>query len=53
MELEDTGIELDRVKNDLSTMDKKQRKVDQMMSEWKQKCDLETRWAAIIKSLFA
>ena len=27
MELEDTSVELDRVKNDLSSMDKKQRKV--------------------------
>lgn len=42
MELEDTSVELDRVKNDLSSMDKKQRKVDQMMSEWKGKCDQET-----------
>ena len=42
LELEDTTIELDRVKNDLASMEKKQRKVDQMVSEWKSKYDQET-----------
>jgi len=42
LELEDTTIELDRVKNDLGSMEKKQRKVDQMVSEWKAKYDQET-----------
>ncbi|XP_063675609.1 myosin heavy chain, striated muscle-like isoform X4 [Bolinopsis microptera] len=42
LELEDTTIELDRVKNDLGSMEKKQRKVDQLVSEWKAKYDQET-----------
>ena len=42
LELEDTSVEMDRIKNDLGSMEKKQRKVDQMVSEWKGKCDQET-----------
>ena len=41
LELEDNTIELDRIKNDLSSMEKKQRKVDQMVNEWKSKFEQE------------
>ncbi|KAL5264132.1 hypothetical protein ACHWQZ_G005272 [Mnemiopsis leidyi] len=52
LELEDTTIELDRVKNDLASMEKKQRKVDQMVSEWKSKYDQEvTRNEGLVREI--
>ena len=38
-ELEDSGVELERTRSDLAAMDKKCKKVDQIVLEWKGKYD--------------
>ena len=38
-ELEDSGVELERTRSELAAMDKKCKKVDQIVLEWKGKYD--------------
>ena len=38
-ELEDAGVELERTRSDMSNMEKKCKKVDQIVLEWKSKYD--------------
>lgn len=38
-ELEDAGVELERTRSDLNALDKKCKKVDQIVLEWKSKYD--------------
>ena len=38
-ELEDSGVELERTRSELNAMDKKCKKIDQIVLEWKGKYD--------------